>query len=311
MVHQVYGSPGVLELQEVDKPAVADDQVLVRVHAASVNPFDFHFLRGDPFPIRIVAGLIRPKRKIPGVDVAGKVEAVGRMVDRFKAGDEVFGSSPTSGGFAEYLCVPEDAVVLKPANLTYEQAAAVPVAALTALQGLRDHGEIQPGHEVLINGAAGGVGTYAVQIAKSFGAEVTGVCSARNLEMVRSIGADHVIDYDKEDFTQTSVGYDLLLDLVGNHSQSEYRRALRTSGIYVAAAASSVGQMLWMAIAGGKSMVSMLTKPNPEDLGFLKDLLESKKLLSVIDRSYKLSEVPEAMRYLELGHAQGKVVITL
>ncbi len=310
IVYQKYGSPDVLELQEVDKPTVTDGEVLVRVHAASVNPLDWHFLRGTPLVVRILAGLLKPKRKILGVDVAGRVEAVGGEVTRFQPGDEIFGSSPNSGAFAEYLCVPEDGVVLKPANLTYEEAAAVPVAALTALQGLRDKGQIQPGHKVLINGASGGVGTFAVQIAKSFGAEVTGVCSTRNLDMVRSIGADRVIDYSEEDFTQTGGRYDLILDAVGNHSLSDCKRALHANGIYVAAAGSSV-RSLWILMTGRKKMVWMLTKPNREDMGFMKELLETGKVTPVIDRRYKLSEVPEALRYQGKRHAQGKTVINV
>ncbi len=310
IVYQKYGSPDVLELQEVEKPAVTASEVLVRVHAASVNPLDWHFLRGTPLVVRALAGLLKPKRQILGVDVAGRVEAVGGEVTRFQPGDEIFGSSPNSGAFAEYLCVPEDGVVLKPANLTYEEAAAVPVAALTALQGLRDKGQIQPGHKVLINGASGGVGTFAVQIAKSFGAEVTGVCSTRNLDMVRSIGADRVIDYSEEDFTQTGGRYDLILDAVGNHSLSDCKRALHANGIYVAAAGSSV-RSLWILMTGRKKMVWMLTKPNREDMCFMKELLETGKVTPVIDRRYKLSEVPEALRYQGEGHAQGKTVITM
>lgn len=308
VLYQKYGSPDVLELQEVDKPTVTEGEVLVRVHAASVNPLDWHFLRGKPFVVRIFAGLVKPKRKILGADVAGRVEAVGGKVTQLQPGDEIFGNK--SGAFAEYLCVPEYGVVLKPANLTYEEAAAVPVAALTALQGLRDKGGIQPGHKVLINGASGGVGTFAVQIAKSFGAEVTGVCSTRNLDMVRSIGADRVIDYSEEDFTQTGGRYDLILDAVGNHSLSDAKRALHANGIYVAVA-GSVGRALWIAMTGRKRMVSMLTKSNREDMGFLKELLETGKVTPVIDRRYPLSEVAEALRYLEEGHAQGKVVITV
>ncbi|MCH8274508.1 MAG: NAD(P)-dependent alcohol dehydrogenase [Armatimonadetes bacterium] len=308
IVYQKYGSPDVLELQEVEKPTVTDGEVLVRVHAASVNPLDWHFLRGKPFVVRIFAGLVRPKRKILGADVAGRVEAVGGKVTQFQPGDEIFGNR--FGAFAEYLCVPERGVVLKPANLTYEEAAAVPVAALTALQGLRDKGQIQPGHKVLINGASGGVGTFAVQIAKSFGAEVTGVCSTRNLDMVRSIGADRVIDYSEEDFTQTGGRYDLILDAVGNHSLSDCKRALHANGIYVAVAGSLV-RALWIAMTGRKRMVGMLTKSNREDMGFLKELLETGKVTPVIDRRYPLSEVAEALRYLEEGHAQGKVVITV
>ncbi len=260
--------------------------------------------------VRALAGLLKPKRKILGVDVAGRVEAVGGKVTHFQPGDEIFGSGNRLGAFAEYLCVPEDGVVLKPANLTYEEAAAVPVAALTALQGLRDKGRIRPGHKVLINGASGGVGTFAVQIAKSFAAEVTGVCSTRNLEMVRSIGADRVIDYSEEDFTKTGARYDLFLDAVGNRSLPDCKRVLRPTGIYVAAAGSPA-RSLWMSMIGGKRMVSMLTKPTQEDVGFLKELLESKQVTPVIDRRYPLSGVAEALRYLEEGHARGKVVVTM
>ncbi len=310
IVYRKYGSTDVLELQEIDKPTVTDGEVLLRVHAASVNPYDWHFLRGTPLVVRVVAGLLKPKRKVLGVDVAGTVEAVGAKVTQIQPGDEIFGSGNPLGAFAEYLCVREDGVVLKPANLTYEEAAAVPVAALTALQGLRDKGQIQSGNKVLINGASGGVGTFAVQIAKSFGAEVTGVCSSRNLDMVRSIGADRVIDYSEKDFTQTGARYDLILDAVGNRSLSDCKRALHADGIYVAAAGSPI-RSLWMLMTGGKKMVSMLTKPNQEDVGFMKELLESKKVTPVIDRRYPLSEVAEALRYLEEGHARGKVVITV
>ena len=311
IVYQKYGSPDVLALQEVDKPAVTDGHVLVRVHAASVNPIDWHFLRGTPLIVRIFAGLVKPKRKILGGDVAGSVEAVGGDVTQLQPGDEVFGSPGFDlGAFAEYLCVSEDSVVPKPANLTYEEAAAVPAAALTALQGLRDKGQVQQGHEVLINGASGGVGTFAVQIAKSFGAEVTGVCSARNLDMVRSIGADRVIDYNEEDFTKPGGRYDLILDAVGNRSLSDCKRALRANGIYVSAAGSPV-RSLWMSMTGGKKMVSLSVRSNQEDLSFMKELLEAKKVTPVIDRRYPLSNVAEALRYLGEGHTQGKVVITV
>lgn len=258
-----------------------------------------------------MAGLLKPKRKILGADFAGRVEEVGGKVTQFQPGDEVFGSGNPLGAFAEYLCVPEDGVVLKPANLTHEEAASVPVAALTALQGLRDKGKIQPGHNALINGASGGVGTFAVQIAKSFGAEVTGVCSTRNLDMVRSIGADRVVDYSNEDFTRTGARYDLIFDLVGNRSGSDFKRALHANGIYVTAGGGSVVRTQWMVMTGGKNMVSMFTKPNREDMGFIRELLEAGKVTPVIDRRYKLSEVPAALRYLEEGHAQGKVVITV
>lgn len=308
IVYEKYGSPDVLELQEVDKPVLKDNQVLVRIHAASVNPLDWHSLRGKPFVLRIMTGLVKPKRKILGADLAGRVEAIGGKVTQFQPGDEVFGN--VLGTFAEYVRVSEEGIVPKPSNVTFEQAAAVPVAALTALQGLRDKGHIQPGHKVLINGASGGVGTFAVQIAKSFGADVTGVCSARNVDMVRLIGADRVIDYSKEDFTQTGGRYDLIFDAVGNHSLSDCRRALRADGIYVAVAGSVV-RGLWLAMTGRKRTVTMLAKRSKKDLLVLKDLLETGKVRPVINRRYPLSGVPEALRYLGEGHAQGKVVITV
>ena len=311
IVYERYGSPDVLELQEVDKPTVTDGELLIRVHAASVNPADWHFLRGTPFVARIMAGLVRPRRRILGIDVAGRVEAVGGRVTQFQSGDEVFGSSPNLGTFSEYLSVPEDGVVLKPANLTYEEAATVPLAALTALQGLRDKGRIKPGHAVLINGAAGGVGTFAVQIAKCLGAEVTGVCSTRNLDMVRSLGADRVIDYSEEDFTQTGGRYDLILDNVGNRPLSDFKPALSPNGIHVAVNAELSVRTLWILMTARKQMMTMLTKPNQLDLGLMKELIESKQVTPVIDRRYPLSEVAEAIRYLEEGHARGKVVITV
>ena len=314
-----YGSPDVLELQEFDKPVVKDDEVLVQVHAASVNPYDWHNMRGTPYIMRIMgSGLRKPKIPVRGVDVAGKVEAVGTNVTQFQPGDEVFGGS--RGAYAEYVCVSEDDIVLKPANLTFEQAAAVAIAAFTALQGLRDKGQIQPGQEVLINGAAGGVGTFAVQIAKSFGAEVTGVCSTRNVDMVRSIGADQVIDYTHEDFTHGGQHYDLMLDTVGNRSLSECRRVLTSNGAYVLVGAPDgrwlgpLARFLKVLVLSrfvSQKMVTVMTKRNREDLLVLKELLEAGKVTPVIDRHYKLSEVPEAIRYLEEGHAQGKVVITV
>jgi NADPH:quinone reductase-like Zn-dependent oxidoreductase len=310
IVRHKYGSPDVLELQEVETPPLLDDQVMIRVHAASVNPLDWHFLRGTPFVIRMTAGLVRPKRKILGADVAGTVEAVAATVTRIQPGDEVFAAGPTLGTFAEYLCVPQNRVVLKPANVTFEEAAAVPVAALTALQGLRDKGHIERGHKVLINGAAGGVGTFAVQIAKSFGAEVTGVCSTRNPEMVGSLGADRVIDYTREDFTKDDVRYDLILDAYGNHSLSEYKRILNPEGMFVAAAGSLL-RTLRIALPGSKRMVWFIADPNLEDMTFLKELLETGEVTPVIDRSYPLNEAPDAIRYLEAGHAQGKVIITV
>ncbi len=323
IVYHKYGSPDVLELQEIEKPAVKDDEVLVRVHAASVNPLDWYPLTGTPYLTRIMEGLLKPKHTILGVDVAGRVEAVGRNVRELQPGDEVFGSSEPmkKGAFAEYVCAPEDGMALKPADLTFGQAAAVPVAALTALQGLRDKGQIRPGHRVLINGASGGVGTFAVQIAKSFGADVTGVCSTRNVDMVRSIGADQIIDYTREDFTQSGQRYDLMLDAVGNRSVSDCRRVLTPKGVYVAVAGP---QGLWLgpltywfkvllaSLVGSQKMVPMLAKlGKKKDLVVLLELLEAGKVTAVIDRRYKLSEVAEALRYQGEGHAQGKTVITV
>jgi NADPH:quinone reductase-like Zn-dependent oxidoreductase len=318
IVFTKYGPPDVLHLKEVEKPAPKDSQVLVKIHAASVNAADWHLLRVDPFVVRLYFGLLKPKNTILGADISGLVEAVGRNVKHFQPGDEVFGDIFRSGfgGFAEYVCACEDALVLKPANISFEEAAAVPVAAITALQGLRDKGHIQPGQKVLINGASGGVGTFAVQIAKSFGAEVTAVCSTRNLDMARSIGADRVIDYTKEDFTKNEQRYDLILAANGYHSISDYKRALSPKGIYVMAGGSGA-QMFqaiflgpWMSMAGGKKMGSLTAKSNQKDLIFIKELLEAGKVKPVIDRRYPLSEVAQALRYLEEGHARGKVVIT-
>ena len=320
IVRHEYGPPDVLELQEIDKPVVKDDDVLVRVHAASVNPADWHLLKGTPYIVRLMAGgLFKPKHNVQGIDLAGQVEAVGGNVKQFQSGDEVFGGG--GGAFAEYVCLPEKELALKPTNLTFEQAAAVPTGAHTALQGLRDQGQIQPGQKVLINGASGGVGTFAVQIAKSFGAEVTGVCSTRNVDMVRSIGADHVIDYTQEDFTRSGQRYDLILDAVGNRSLSDYRRALNPKGIYVAAAGGLVGDWLgppiWIfkillaSLVGSQKMTVLMAEQKKSDLVTLKELLEAGKVTPVIDRRYKLSEVPEALRYQGEGHAQGKTVITV
>ena len=320
IVYEEYGSPDVLELQEIEKPAVKDDEVLVRVRAASVNRLDWHPLIGTPYVTRIEAGLLKPNGRILGVDVAGRVEAVGVNVKQFQPGDEIFGHSFNRGAFAEYVCVPEDGMALKPAGITFEEAAAVPVAAVTALQALRDKGQIQPGQKVLINGASGAVGTFAVQIAQSFGAEVTGVCSTRNLDMVRSIGADRVIDYTQEDFTQNGGRYDLILDVVGHRSLSDCRRALSPVGIYVAVGypltlwlgpLAHVFKVLLFSMVGSKKMVPMLMKPNKKDLVFMKELLEARKVTPVIDRRYPLNEVPEALRYLGKGHARAKVVITV
>ena len=319
IVYTKYGAPDVLELKEVEKPTPRDDEVLVKLHAVSANAADLHHLRGDPFLLRLVSGLLKPKNTILGADIAGRVEAVGKNVKEFQPGDEVFGdiSACGWGGFAEYVCARENALVLKPACLTFEQAAAVPMAAVTALQGLRHKRQIQPGQKVLINGASGGVGTFAVQIAKSFGAEVTAVCSTRNVAMARSLGADHVIDYTQEDFTKNGQRYDLILAVNGYQSISDYQRALSPAGMYVMSGGSgaqmSQAMLLgpWISMTGSKKMGNLLAKPNQKDLVFVKELLEAGKVVPVIDRRYTLSEVPEAIRYLEAGHAQGKVVITL
>ncbi len=316
IVYHNYGSPDVLKLEEVEKPTPKDDEVLIKVHAASANAADWHLLRGKPFLVRLMGyGLLKPKNTILGSDIAGRVEAVGRNVKQFQPDDEVFGN--IRGGFAEYVCAREDALVLKPANLSFEEAATVPIAAVTALQGLRDKGQIQPGQKVLIHGASGGVGMFAVQIAKSFGAEVTGVCSTRNVDMVRSIGADHVIDYTQEDFTHNGQRYDLILAANGYHSISDYKRALRPKGTYVMTGGSGA-QMFqamllgpWISMTGSKKMGNLMAKLNQKDLVFMKELLKAGKVVPVIDRRYPLGETAEAIRYLEEGHARGKVVITI
>lgn len=315
-----YGSPDVLKCEEVRKLAVGDDEVLIRVRAAAVNPYDWHFMRGEPYPVRIAAGGLRkPKDSRLGADVAGEIEEVGRNITQFKPGDGVFGSC--KGAFAEYACASESKLAIKPDNVTFEQAASVPIAAFTALQGLRDKGKLQPGQKVLINGAAGGVGTFAVQIAKSFGAEVTGVCSTRNVEMVRSIGAHQVVDYTQENFTKSARRYDVILDCVGNHSFSECRRVLNLRGIYVAAGGTSDNWMIGPLTRAIKALVLswfvsqrqvlVLAKPSKEDLTILGELMATGKVTPVIDKCYSLSQVPDAIRYLETGHARGKVVITL
>lgn len=318
IVQYKYGSPDVLELAELDKPKVEDNDVLVRVHGAAVNPLDWHSMRGLPYFLRMGNGLLKPKNSVLGVDVAGHVEAVGRNVTQFQTGDGVFGLC--KGVLAEYVCGGEDRLLPKPANLSFEQAAAVPVAALTALQGLRDRGQIETGQKVLIVGASGGVGTFAVQIAKSFGTDVTGVCSTTNLGLVRSIGADRVIDYTQEDFTQSGQRYDLIVDMAGTHSLSDCRRALTPRGTYVVVGAPSGRWLtgpdrflkaLVLSLFVSQRMVPFITTANKEDLVVLKDLIEAGKVTPVIDRIYPLSEVPEAIRYLEEGHARGKVVITV
>ena len=320
IVYTKYGSPDVLQLKEVEKPTPKENELLVKIRAASVNAADWHLLRADPFLVRIMGnGFLKPKNTILGADIAGRVEAVGRNVKQFRAGDEVFGDISASGwgGFADYVSVPENAVVSKPTNMTFEEAAAVPLAAVTALQGLRDKGKIQSGQKVLINGASGGVGTFAVQIAKSFGAEVTGVCSTSKMKMVRSIGADHVIDYTQEDFTKNEQRYDLILAANGYHPISDYKRALSPKGIYITTG-GSMAQMFQamllgplISMTGSKKMDFLGLKPNKKDLVFIKELLEEGKVVPVLDRRYPLSEVADAIRYIEEGHAKGKVVITL
>jgi NADPH:quinone reductase-like Zn-dependent oxidoreductase len=319
-VRYCYGSPDVVRYQDVPKPTAADNEVLVRVHAASVNPFDWHYLQGTPYMLRTDAGFGKPQDPRLGVDFAGTVEAVGKNVTRFKPGDEVFGGE--DGALAEYVAVREDrAVTLTPPNVTFAQAAAVPIAALTALQALRDKGHIHAGETVLINGASGGVGTFAVQLARSYGAEVTGVCSARNLDLVRSIGADHVIDYTREDVTKGSQRYDLILDTVGTHSVLEYKRILKPNGIYVMIGSTTPGNWFgWLEIPIQSWLLSpfmsqkfgmIVAELRQDDLATLGTLMQSGKVTPVIDRSYKLSEAAEALRYLEKGHARGKVVVTV
>jgi NADPH:quinone reductase-like Zn-dependent oxidoreductase len=317
-VYTRYGPPDVVQVTDVEKPVPKDNEVLIKVRAASLNPLDWHFMRGTPYAVRIIAGLRKPKFSGLGVDVAGQVEALGAKVSHFKVGDEVFGSC--KGAFAEYVCASESVLVTKPANVTFEQAASVPVAAYTALQGLRDKGRIQAGQKVLVNGAAGGVGTFAVKIAESFGADVTGVCSTRNLDMVRSIGANNVIDYTQEDFTKSAQRYDLFFDCVGNHSLSATRRVLSPEGIYVGAGGTTDNWMigplaraissLVLSLFGSQKFLTLLAKASKQDLTWMREHMKSGKITPVIDRLYDLNEVPEAIRYLEAGHARGKVIIT-
>ena len=319
IVQPEYGSPDVLQLQQVEKPVVDDDDVLVRVRASSVNALEWHMLTGLPYLVRPQAGLRKPKRAILGADVAGRVDAVGKNVTRLQPGDEVFGDIG-NGAYAEYVCAPEARLVLKPAKLTFEQAAAVPVAALTALQGLRDIGQIQSGQKVLINGASGGVGTFAVQIAKSFGADVTGVCSTRNVDMVRSIGADHVVDYTQEDFTQSGQSHDLMFDVPGNRPWAECKRVLSRGGTYVMVGGPKgrwlgpLRHLLGVKVAslvGNRRVGWFVAQMKEEDLSFLSELLESGEVVPVIEATYPLEQTPEALRYLGEGHAQGKNVITV
>ncbi len=314
-----YGSPDVLKLIEVDKPTPQANEVLVKVHAAAVNAGDWHLMRADPFLVRLMFGLTKPKHPILGSDMAGTVEAVGKDVKGFRPGDQVFGNMADCGfgAFAEYVAAPESVLAPKPTNLSWEEAAAVPLSAGTALQALRNHGQIRSGMKVLINGASGGVGTFAVQIAKALGAEVTGVCSTGKMEMVRALGADHVIDYTQEDFSQNGVQYDLILGANGYQPLAAYERALSPTGVYVmigGAMAQLFQAMLlgpWKSKKGGKKMKNMLMRSNQEDLLVLKELLEAGKITPVIDRRFPLQDVPDAIRYVEEGHAKGKVVITL
>jgi NADPH:quinone reductase-like Zn-dependent oxidoreductase len=318
IVQDRYGSPDVLELRAIDKPVVGDDDVLVGVRAAAVNIGDWHLLRGVPYVIRAVSGLRKPRRAVPGVDIAGQVEAVGRNVKEFRAGDEVFGWC--RGAFAEFACAAENALLPKPGDLTFEQSAAVGDSALTALAAVRDQGRVQAGQRVLINGASGGVGTFAVQIAKAFGADVTGVCSTRNVDLVRSIGADHVIDYTKEDFTQTDRRYHVMLDLIGSRPLSDCRRALTRRGTYVLVGVRDLGR--WFGLARqskafllspfvGQRMRVFVVRHNREDLAVLKELVEAGKLAPVISARYALSDAPEALRHQGEGHTQGKIVIAV
>ena len=316
-----YGQADVLKLEDVEKPVPAADEVLVKVRAAAVNPLDWHYMRGTPYFMRMQTGLRRPKVIRLGVDFAGTVEATGSDVTQFKPGDAVFGGR--TGAFAQYVSVRQDRVVPKPDNLSFEQAASVPIAAITALQALRDKGEVQPGQKVLINGASGGVGTYAVQIAKSFGAQVTGVCSTRNVDMVRSLGADHVIDYKKQDYTAGDQRYDVIMDNVGNRSLSENRRVLTENGRYILVGGGGPDDHRWIGPMGRVAHAYVASKFADQDLGMflaelkkedlmvLRDLLAAGKVKPVIDRRYEFSDLPAAIRYLEEGHARGKVVIAV
>ncbi|NDJ75421.1 MAG: NAD(P)-dependent alcohol dehydrogenase [Chloroflexi bacterium] len=322
IVYTEYGSPDVFRLVEVEQPVPQAGEVLVEIHAVATNAVDWRYLRCVPAFVRIDAGLRRPKNTILGADIAGRVAAVGSDVQQFQPGDAVFGeiSMCGFGGFAEYAAVPESVLVKKPAKVSFEEAAAVPTVGFTALQGLRDFGKMQPGQTVLINGASGGVGTFAVQLAKAFGAEVTGVCSTRNLELVRSIGADHVIDYTQEDFSRSGQHYDLIFDVVADRPVSDFKRVLRPGGRCVVAGFTTTAHMVfqvvlhgaWISLTGSKKIGTMgSAKPNHDDLVFIAELLETGKVVPVIDRQYSLSETAEAIRYLEAGHARGKVIITV
>ena len=313
ILYTSYGSPSNLHLTEVEKPVPGDNQILIKVHAASVNSYDWRHLRADPFFIRVmVGGLFKPKHRILGADVAGKVEAVGRNVTQFKPGDDVFGEG-SYGGFAEYVCVDENRFILKPDNLTFDEAAAVPMAALTALQGLRDKGKIKAKQKVLINGASGGVGTFAVQIARSFGAEVTGVCSTAKMDLVRSLGADNVVDYTQEDVTRNNQKYDLILDTAAHRSISDYKRILNPDGVYVlvGGSISRIFQLMFKSKTGVKNIGTMVASINQKDLLFLAELLKSGKIKSIIDKRFPLADTAKALQYFEEGHTRGKIVITV
>ena len=317
VVYENFGSPDVLEYKEVEKPTVNEDELLVKIHASSMNAVDWHIRIPTPSFARLMGGsaktlFMKPRFPILGADFAGKIEAVGKNIEQFKVEDEVFGAVQ-AGCHAEYICVSEKDAVLKPVNMTFEQAAAVPTCGYMALQGLMDHGNIKSGQKVLINGASGGVGTFAVQIAKSFGAEVTGVCSTINLEQAKNIGADHVIDYKKEDFTKNNEHYDLIFDVVAKSSFSKCKDSLEPEGVYVSTVFGlrPILQKFWTSMMGGKKMIPYLGKIDKEDIIFVKDLIETGNVKSVIDRVYPLKEVAEAHRYLEKGHATGKVIITM
>jgi NADPH:quinone reductase-like Zn-dependent oxidoreductase len=322
IVYCDYGTSDVLKVMDIPKPVPKDNQVLVRVRATSVNPYDWHFVRGTPYIMRLGVGLRKPKDTRLGVDFSGTVEAVGKNVTQFKPGDEVFGGK--GGAFAQYICIAEKSLALKPANISFEQAGTIQIAGMTALQGLRNKAKIQPGQKVLINGASGGVGTYAVQIAKALGAEVTGVCSGRNVELVKSLGADHVIDYTKEDFAKTAERYDAILDNVPNHSLSDIRQILTPKGKYVMIGGGGPNDGKWIGPMGrvlhvlllkpfvSQEMGMMMAETTQGDMNYLRELMEAGKLKPVLDRTYKsLSELPAALAYLEQGHARGKVAITV
>lgn len=316
IVYKKYGGPEVLQLKDVEKPIPGDNEILVKVKAVSVNPYEWHHMRGKPYFMRLIKGLFRPKNKILGNDISGIIERVGKNITEFKPGDEVFGDT-NYGGLAEYVCTPGDRMIQKPDNISFVEAASIPIAGITALQGLRDDGKISKGQKVLINGASGGVGTFAVQIAKSFAVEVTGVCSTRNMELVKSIGADHVIDYSRKDFTKMEESYDMIYDAVGNHHPSKLIKKLKPEGICVVAGFTNMKNMMSTSLMQSRTknkdrkIILTSAKPNRRDIEFLKELIETRKIKPVIDRIYPIEETPQAIRYLETMHARGKVVINV